>query len=373
MRQDPNLYGQPPPKKQKKEIPLSSSLAFTSQLSSLLATQTSASASSAKNTFASASSSAIPARSRPSKSKTTDILNNVKVKRKAGGGGGGHHDDAHDSHNGKLVLKETHGTEDDAAARLHARRRMESKARLYAAMQRGDYVGREIGLVDFDRKWAEKDTTQPGASDNHSSSDSDSDSDPNIDTEMIEYEDEFGRLRRGTRADKVRHERRLARGEASAVELERMSARPREPQNLIVGDAVQAEAFVSRDDEAMEALARKRDRSASPPPAEHYRADKEIRTKGVGFYAFSRDEATREAEMASLEAERARTEELKREREEKAAARRREIEARRREIGERRAKKLADNFLDGLGMQLEVVGPGDGDDKGVEAKSGEDK
>lgn len=372
MRQDPNLYGQPPPKKQKKEIPLSSSLAFTSQLSSLLATQTSALAPSTKNTYASTSSSAVPARSRPSKSKTTD-LNNVKVKRKAGGGGGGGHDDPHDSHNGKLVLKETHGTEDDAAARLHARRRMESKARLYAAMQRGDYVGREIGLVDFDRKWAEKKDTTPGATADSSSSDSDSDSDPNIDTEIIEYEDEFGRLRRGTRADKVRHERRLARGDASAVELERMSARPREPQNLIVGDAVQAEAFVSRDDEAMEALARKRDRSASPPPAEHYRADKEIRTKGVGFYAFSRDEATREAEMASLEAERARTEALKKEREEKAAARRREIEARRMEIRERRAKKLADNFLDGLGMQLAVVGAGGGQDKDVEGKGEEDK
>lgn len=371
MRQDPNLYGQPPPKKQKKEIPLSSSLAFTSQLSSLLATQTSASTSPTKNTHATTSSSAIPARSRPSKSKTTD-LNNVKVKRKAGSGGG--HDDARDSHNGKLVLKETHGTEDDAAARLHARRRMESKARLYAAMQRGDYVGREIGLVDFDRKWAEKKDTTPGATvDSSSSSDSDSDSDPNIDTEIIEYEDEFGRLRRGTRADKVRHERRLARGEASAVELERMSARPREPQNLIVGDAVQAEAFVSRDDEAMEALARKRDRSASPPPAEHYRADKEIRTKGVGFYAFSRDETTREAEMASLEAERARTEALKKEREEKAAARRREIEARRLEIRERRAKKLADNFLDGLGMQLGAARGGGGKGKDLEAKGEEDK
>ncbi|KAK1832438.1 hypothetical protein QBC39DRAFT_433242 [Podospora conica] len=352
MRQDPNLYGQPPPKKQKKEIPLSSSLAFTSQLSSLLATQTSASTPSSKNTHAGASSSAIPARSRPSKSKTTD-LSTVKVKRKADS----HHDSAPDSHSGKLVLKETHGTEDDAAARLHARRRMESKARLYAAMQRGDYVGREIGLVDFDRKWAEKDTAQPGDDGPSSSSDSDSDSDPNIDTEIVEYEDEFGRLRRGTRAEKIRHERRLARGEASAVELERMSARPREPQHLIVGDAVQAEAFVSRDDEAMEALARKRDRSATPPPAEHYRADKEIRTKGVGFYAFSRDEATREAEMASLAAERARTEELKRERE---------------EIGERRAKKLADNFLDGLGLQLGAVGGGGSEAKGGESKGGED-
>src|SRR5690242_12148883 len=143
MRQDPNLYGQPPPKKQKKEIPLSGSLAFTSQLSSLLATQTT---SSSTSTTHPSTGSAIPARSRPSKSKTTD-LSAVKVKRKPGGT-----PSAPDT--SKLVLKETHGTSDDTAALLHARRRMESKARLYAAMQRGDYVGREIGLVDFDRKWA---------------------------------------------------------------------------------------------------------------------------------------------------------------------------------------------------------------------------
>ena len=51
------------------------------------------------------------------------------------------------------------GTEDDKTERARARRKMEEKARLYAAMKRGDYVPKEgdaAPLVDFDRKWAEK-------------------------------------------------------------------------------------------------------------------------------------------------------------------------------------------------------------------------
>ncbi|KAK0640910.1 hypothetical protein B0T16DRAFT_418684 [Cercophora newfieldiana] len=355
MPQDPNLYGQRPPKKQKKETTLPGSLAFTSQLSSLLAAETSKSSSSA--TQKSAPSAAIPARTRPSKSKTSDLFN-VKVKRK---------DRPVDRT--ELTLREpTNYDGPTSTERADARRKMESKARLYAAMKRGDYVGREIGLVDFDRKWAETKDAPDSKEGNHSSSsgdDSDSDpEDPNIDTEILEWEDEFGRMRRGTRAEKLRHERGLARGIAVSTELEQMSARPKAPENLIIGDAVQTEAFTARDEAAMEELARKRDRSATPPPAEHYRADREIRTKGVGFYAFSQDEETRKEEMKSLEAERARTEALQKERKEKMEARKREIEARRREIGkrreelgEKRAKRMADDFLEGL----ELTGEGSSD------------
>ncbi|KAK1759503.1 hypothetical protein QBC47DRAFT_315965 [Echria macrotheca] len=352
MPQDPNLYGRPPPKKQRRELAISGSLDFTSQLSSLLAAQTSTTPTTS-STSSAIGPAVVPARPRASKLKSGD-LSSVKVKRK-------HQDNTETQSANKLTLKDPVGTEDEKAEREHARRRMESKARLYAAMQRGDYIGREIGLVDFDRKWAEsKDKKNGGAADS-SSSDLDSSSsdneagdaqDPNIDTELVEYEDEFGRLRRGTRAEKLRYERRIARGHASTAELDRMSARPRAPENIILGDAVQAEAFVVRDEQAMEELARKRDRSATPPPAEHYRADREIRTKGVGFYAFSRDEEVRTKEMQALEAERARTEALRKEREDKAAARRKEIEARRRELEERRAKKMADSFLDGLGKDL---------------------
>ncbi|KAK4134811.1 hypothetical protein BT67DRAFT_378833 [Trichocladium antarcticum] len=353
MPQDPNLYGQPPPKKQKKEIALSGSLAFTSQLSSLLATSSASAPSSATNTSR--------PRPRPSKPKSADTLARVKVKRKDGVSAGAETQD-----NKKLNLKSPIGTEESKAEREFARRKMESKARLYAAMQRGDYIGREIGLVDFDRKWAESNKNNPDGAGAGASSDSDSDSpgdDSNIDTEILEYTDEFGRLRRGTRAEKLRHERRLARGVASAAELERMSARPKAPETLIYGDAVQAEAFAAQDLDAMEALARKRDRSATPPEAVHYQADREVRTKGVGFYQFSKGGAERAEEMKGLEEERGKTEGLRRGREEKAERRKREIEERRkeieerrREIGERKAKKMAESFLDDLGRDFGRAG-----------------
>lgn len=359
MPQDPHLYGQPPPKKRKKEMALSSSLAFTSQLSSLLA------ASSASTPTGDSSSATTTGRPRPSKTKSADELADTKVKRKDGATA---EQKDNSSNKKKLNLKAPLGTEESKAEREFIRRKMESKARLYAAMQRGDYIGREIGLVDFDRKWAEAQQSGAGgpgldASSSSSSDTEDDDEDPNIDTEIIEFTDEFGRLRRGTRAQKLRMERRLARGLASAAELEHMSARPRAPEELIHGDTVQAEAFAAARDaaalEAMEALARKRDRSPTPPEAVRYRADSEIRTRGVGFYQFSREEDRRAAEMRALEEERARTEAVRREREEKMARRKREIEERRKEIGERRAKKMAESFLDGLGKDLVTQEGGD--------------
>ena len=277
MPQDPHLYGQPAPKRQKKEINLSGSLAFTSQLNSLLAEPSSTSP---------GTSSTAPAtgRTRPSKLKT-DELSKTKIKRKATS-----KLEAQDTK--KLSLKSPLGTGETKAEREFARRKMESKARLYAAMQRGDYIGREVGLVDFDRKWAESKAQNPNPTASSSSSDSEPDeADPNIDTTLHEYTDEFGRVRHLTRSQILR----LQRSTASATELEHMSARPKAPDALIYGDAVQTDAFAARDGlDTMEALARKRDRSATPPEATHYQADWEIRTKGVGFYKFSREEGRRE-------------------------------------------------------------------------------
>ncbi|KAJ9151220.1 sexual differentiation process protein isp4 [Pleurostoma richardsiae] len=351
MPQDPNLYGQPPPKKQKKEMALSSSLAFTAQLTSLIS----------KPPSDSPSSGAAPARARPSKSKS-DIFGGAKARRK-----GDRPRDDDSSSGDRLVLRDVVGTEEDKQEAARARRRMEHKARLYAAMKRGDYVPREgeaAPLVDFDRKWAEAQEAA-GASSGSDSEEEEEEEEDNNDTEVIEYEDEFGRLRRGTRAAKARMERRLRAREMHAADEERMSARPRAPERLIYGDAVQADAFeaavagVDGRAEAMEALARKRDRSATPPEAAHYDADREVRTKGAGFYKFSREEAVREGEMRSLGEARAETERVRREAEERAAARREEVERRRREIeerrrsmGEKRAKKMAESFLDGLAVDL---------------------
>lgn len=253
----------------------------------------------------------------------------------------------------KLKIKDVSGTEEESQQLARSRRKMEDKARIYAAMKRGDYVPKDnetAPLVDFDRKWAE---TVEGNKDYASSSsdeaeEEEEDDDDGDADQVIEYEDEFGRLRKGSKAEKERMERRARRGWLGAEELERMSARPAAPTNLIYGDAVQAMAFNPEDPEKMEELARKRDRSATPPEQKHYDADSEIRTKGTGFYKFSQDAATREQEMGDLANERQRTEQERKSRLDLKEARRREIEQRRKDMGARRARRQADNFLDKL-------------------------
>lgn len=397
MPQDPNLYGQRAPKRQKKETALPSSLAFTAELSSLISTsRTPASTSTSASTSRTGT-----ARPRPSKSKTDDIFAGVRAKRKA-------ERQERDRDDGKLVLKEVATTEEEKNALIAARRRMEEKARLYAAMKRGDYVPKEgdaAPLVDFDRKWAEaqqaqEDKKENGAAPGSTSSSSDDDeeeelSDDNIDREIITFLDDLGRTRTGTRADRLRMERRLRARAHGAAELEHMSARPAAPapERLILGDAVQTAAFRAADgDDAMARLAARRDRSPTPPPAVHYDAGREIRTKGVGFFRFSRDEAARAAEMESLARERAATERAREQQQQAgdagtsgaevgaqsgggkesraAAARRREVEERRRLIeerrraaGEKRARKMADTFLEGLAVDLGSGGDGRGKDE----------
>lgn len=86
----------------------------------------------------------------------------------------------------------------------------------------------------------------------------------------------------------------------------------------------------------------------TPPPAVHYDASSEVRSKGVGFYAFSRDEEMRKREMDGLEGLRDATERERREREERAERRRVAVEERKRVIMKKREEKLAERFLDGL-------------------------
>lgn len=239
---------------------------------------------------------------------------------------------------------------------------MEEKARLYSAMKRGDYVGAADGgsLIDFDRKWAENQAQGGALNDLDTSSDSGNDSDVDAtnhtykQNEVVEYEDAHGRTRRGTRAEAERMERKKRNRLLGAEELDRMSARPAMPSDIIYGDTVQVAAFNpdSPIAEKMEDLAAKRDKSLTPPPETHYEADKEIRTKGVGFYSFSKDGVGRKGEMEALEAERRETERIRKEKEERKEKRKQEIEARRKEIGEKRAKKQADAFLEGLDAEV---------------------
>lgn len=258
---------------------------------------------------------------------------------------------------------------------LHrSKRKMEEKARLYGAMKRGDYIppshknrggvnGENEPLVDFDRKWAEQEAAgkDPNYDTSSGSDDGASDTEAPEDKEMVEYTDEFNRLRRGTRAEAAREERRRKASAHAAEELQSMSARPAAPVGLIYGDTIQAAAFnPDREvEKAMEELVAKRDREATPPEEVHYDASKEVRSKGVGFYAFSGGKEERAKEMKALEEERRETERRKVEREEKVRKRREEVERRRREVAGKRGEKLADAFLDELGGVLGKGAKGD--------------
>ncbi|KAM4063109.1 hypothetical protein HRG_010329 [Hirsutella rhossiliensis] len=321
MPQDSNLYGQRPAKKQIRGKIMSTSMDFAAQLTSLL------------SIAATQDPTSRPRPSKGSKGSKQDIFRSSRPANSQGAGS-------------KLVLRDVAGTEEEAQELARARRKMKNKARLYAAMKRGDYVPKENEvepLVDFDRKWAEGKEGALSASD--SSSDED---DGDNDKEVIEWDDEFGRRRQGTRADKEKMERRARRALLGAEELELMSARPSAPGNLIYGNTIQSMAFKPEAPEQMEALARKRDRSETPPAPTHYDPDAEIRDRGVGFFKFSKVEEERVAQMKSLQEERERTVRALKAREEEKQLRKRQIEQRRREMGARRARHQADSFLDGL-------------------------
>ena len=102
----------------------------------------------------------------------------------------------------------------------------------------------------------------------------------------------------------------------------------------------------------MEELAKKRDKSLTPPPEAHFDSTKEVRTHGTGFFHFSDDAEERRRQMEGLETERAETERRRKERQDKLDERKRQIEARRKDVQAKRGKRKADDFLEELGEEL---------------------
>lgn len=210
----------------------------------------------------------------------------------------------------------TNGEGLDGAIWERSKRKMEEKARLYAAMKRGDVEDEgERFAVDFDRKWAEK--HGDGQSGDEDLSEEEEEEDEEGD--MVEYVDEFGRTRQGTRADAAR----VARQERGLADMtgDRFTARPSAPSAVIYGDTIQHQAFNPDMPIAMqmEELAKKRDRSLTPPPDLHFDASREVRQKGTGFFQFSEDTEERKKQMADLERERLQTEKVRGEREKRDA------------------------------------------------------
>lgn len=226
-------------------------------------------------------------------------------------------------------------------------------------MKRGDYIPptnggsnkEENALVDFDRKWAESQTDGQAPNYDTSSGSSDNEAPSEDEEEQVEYTDEFGRLRTGTRATALRAQRLQSAQTHASHTLSDLRARPAPPPTLIHGDTIQNAAFNpdAQTTAQISALAQKRDRSMTPPEEVHYDASKEVRSKGVGFYSFSKDTEGRKKEMEALERERAETERGRKEREEKRGEKRRKVEERKRLVAEKRGERLAERFLDGLG------------------------
>lgn len=233
-----------------------------------------------------------------------------------------------------------------------SRRRMEEKAKKYKAMKRGDFDEGDEGLVEWDRKWAE---AGEKGDDGEDDSEIGEGGGTFADLEKVEFEDEYGRLREGTKAERDRMERRLRNQLRGAEELDRMSARPAMPEGLIHGATVQSGAFNLDEDKEtkMDELARKRDRSPTPPEAVHYDSKKEVRSRGVGFYQFSRE--GRGGEMEGLEGLRRETVGMRGE----DAGGEGEGEEKGGLVARMRARREAEVFLEGLEGGVEGVGEGE--------------
>ncbi|KAL4916283.1 hypothetical protein BDW62DRAFT_186421 [Aspergillus aurantiobrunneus] len=359
---NPALYGQKQSKhpSSTSETPSSSNLAFTTTLSSLIA-----SGSSDKD-------ASRHGRSRPSKNSKSDIFarpNKGAQKRAAA--------DLQDDDD--AAVRQIHQSSKDIgsvdAATLHrSKRRMEEKARQYEDLKKGLYLagdsdsnddqetatgaGKDAylsrlrrkekeGLVDFDQKWANEQRDKVSSDDSDSSFEhSDAGDDDNA--SMVSYEDELGRTRRGSRKEAARAEKLKNEADGQRQDSERW--RPARPENLIYGAAVQSEAFRPTDiaAEQMAYLAKRRDRSPTPEQV-HYDADAEVRNRGTGFYAFSKDEEVRKKQMEELLSARVETERERDARRERRLERERVKDERRKEIEKLRAKRRAEKFLSGLG------------------------
>ncbi|KAI5858588.1 hypothetical protein BZA05DRAFT_427938 [Tricharina praecox] len=218
------------------------------------------------------------------------------------------------------------------------------KARRYRALQRGGESA--DALVDFDRKWGEE-----GSADSSSDDDGDGGDDDGV---MVEYEDEFGRTRTGTRGEAEREKRRM---EVARVVQESVNdgagagARPLPPQGVIYGNNIQTRAFhtplFSSVPTSEEMLAARAEREEVQGDVEtHYDASKEVRTKGVGFFQFSKDVEVRREEMEELEKERQRTQAERMEKEGRRKRKREELEKRREQIKAKRRVKVGGSWLD---------------------------
>lgn len=321
-----SLYGVPRPKSKSGAISLSSTSIHA------LSTEISL----ARSRLSSTKNGPVPGRSRPSKTKSLFANSNKNVSKRAA-------KDLADNdrgYGGKTSEQLGGGVSERDLAR--SKKKLKEKAKLYEAMKRGDFNDDNgEGLVDFDRKWAEHPSDEESENEDDANEEDDGD-------EIVEYEDEFGRTRKGKKSHVEKEKRREATAKKAAEEV---AARDAVPEGLIIGNTIQTGAFATANFSAVPTSSMLS--SALPPEEEydletHYDASKEVRTKGVGFYQFSTNTMERSVEMGELMNERKRTGEERKMVEEKKKRRREEVEARREEVKRRRRVKVGESWLEGF-------------------------
>jgi len=207
-----------------------------------------------------------------------------------------------------------------------AKEALERKAAQYEKLKRGKTAGLsekqyDSLLVDFDRKAEDN-------SDSDTSEDVDESltvpKNPYEDDPVVEYEDEFGRMRTAPQSEVPRN----------LLPSEKEPEAEEDPY-LIRGDA---NYFPTYEPSAEKIAAVQAALHEDSNPATHYDATREVRPQGAAFYQFSKDEETRQKQMEDLKRIREETENARKE--SGAAASGQEVrigsEKRKREIEERR-------------------------------------
>ncbi|RSH86548.1 uncharacterized protein EHS24_004816 [Apiotrichum porosum] len=214
----------------------------------------------------------------------------------------------------RRVFSDTDGVDEDTRRAI-----MEQKARRYEQLAKGDFSGmseREMAeaAIDFEAKaagdWSDHSSdVNESAAPGRRWDDGDRDA-PDFDTfndrEIVEYVDELGRTRTGTRKEAREAERAAGRGRSRDDEERRdtgSSYTQVMESRFIHGDQGYFPVYQPDPEE----LKRKYLESEREARAHHYDSTKEVRIRGAGAYQFSLDDEQRAAQMRSLDATRAET------------------------------------------------------------------
>ncbi|KAF8318477.1 hypothetical protein DL93DRAFT_2133264 [Clavulina sp. PMI_390] len=185
----------------------------------------------------------------------------------------------------------------------NARAALERKAALYEKLRKGKTGGLsekqyDSLLVDFDAQEYNDDAFSSDSDDVDESASVPQRPRDEEDDPMVEYEDEFGRIRTAKKSEVPRH--LVKKDEDEYTNDDEVDP------HAIYGEQGHFPVYVPSEErmsEIEEAYA-----EATKDPTAHYDASRENRTTGAGFFQFSADEATRARQMEELKRVREETE-----------------------------------------------------------------